>query len=139
MLDRFGAPPYAMARRELLAWVKGRIRMSIWIKSFEKTDITEEVLNPSHMTPAQQKEWANAQLRIKAKELGRMPRKSDFQDIEIIQIRVSPGPRPRAMAAMCCAVWVFDRKKPCLVYRTCAIMLIKKSGKPAFAGLFKNG
>lgn len=65
----------------------------------KKSDITEEVLNPSHMTSTQRREWAIAQLQIKAKALGYIPRKSDFQDIEVIRIKSSLGPWPRALEA----------------------------------------
>ena len=65
----------------------------------KKSDITEEVLKPIHMTEEQQKEWAIAQLQRKANELGHLPRKADFKDIEIIRIKAALGPWPRALEA----------------------------------------
>lgn len=64
-----------------------------------KSDITEEVLRPSHMTEAQRREWAIAQLRQKAEELGKLPRKADFVDVDCIRIKAALGPWPRALEA----------------------------------------
>ena len=65
----------------------------------KKSDITEEVLHPSHMTEAQRREWAIAQLRQKAEELGKLPRKADFVDVDCIRIKAALGPWPRALEA----------------------------------------
>lgn len=65
----------------------------------KKTDITEEVLKPSCMTEDQRSVWAIEQLRLKAKELGFLPRKADFEDIERIRIKAALGPWPRALEA----------------------------------------
>lgn len=65
----------------------------------KKSDITEEVLKPVHMTEEQRKEWAIAQLQHKAEALGHLPRKADFEDIEIIRIKAALGPWPRALEA----------------------------------------
>ena len=65
----------------------------------KKSDITEEVLHPSHMTEAQRREWAIAQLRQKAEELCKLPRKADFVDVDCIRIKAALGPWPRALEA----------------------------------------
>lgn len=38
-------------------------------------------------------------LRTKAKELGRLPKKSDFEEFEVVQIKSFFGPWPRALEA----------------------------------------
>ena len=65
----------------------------------KKSDITEEILSPSNMTKTQLREWAIAQLRQKAVELGKLPRKADFVDVDRIRIKVALGPWPRALEA----------------------------------------
>ena len=65
----------------------------------KKSDITEEVLRPSQTTEAQRREWAIAQLRKKAEELGKLPRKADFVDVDCIRIKAALGPWPRALEA----------------------------------------
>lgn len=65
----------------------------------KKSDITEEVLRPSHMTEAQRREWAIDQLRKKAEESGKLPRKADFVDVDCIRIKAALGPWPRALEA----------------------------------------
>lgn len=65
----------------------------------KKSDITEEVLRPANTTEAQRKNWAIKQLQRKAKELGRLPKKADFGDVDIIRIKTALGPWPRALEA----------------------------------------
>lgn len=65
----------------------------------KKSDITEEVLRPSHMTEEQRREWAVQQLLRKAEELGHLPRKADFEDVDRIRIKAALGPWPRALEA----------------------------------------
>ena len=65
----------------------------------KKSDITEEILSPSNMTKTQLQEWAIAQLRQKAVELGKRPRKADFVDVDCIRIKAALGPWPRALEA----------------------------------------
>lgn len=65
----------------------------------KKSDITEEILSPSNMTKTQLQEWAIAQLRQKAVELGKIPRKADFVDVDCIRIKAALGPWPRALEA----------------------------------------
>jgi hypothetical protein len=65
----------------------------------KKSDITEEILSPSNMTKTQLQEWAIAQLRQKAVELGKLPRKADFVDVDCIRIKAALGPWPRALEA----------------------------------------
>jgi len=65
----------------------------------KKTDITEEVLRQPNMSEAQRREWAIAQLRQKAEELGKLPRKADFVDVDRIRIKAALGPWPRALEA----------------------------------------
>lgn len=65
----------------------------------KKSDITEEILSPSNMTKIQLREWAIGQLRQKAEELGKLPRKADFVDVDCIRIKAALGPWPRALEA----------------------------------------
>ena len=65
----------------------------------KKSDITDEVLRPSQTTEAQRREWAISQLRQKAEELGKLPRKADFVDVDCIRIKAALGPWPRALEA----------------------------------------
>ena len=65
----------------------------------KKSDITEEILSPSNMTKTQLQDWAIAQLRQKAVELGKLPRKADFVDVDCIRIKAALGPWPRALEA----------------------------------------
>ena len=65
----------------------------------KKSDITEEILSPSNMTKTQLREWAIAQLRQKSVELGKIPRKADFVDVDCIRIKAALGPWPRALEA----------------------------------------
>ena len=45
------------------------------------------------------KEWAIEALRQKCEELGRLPRKSDFDVVTLSRIKAFLGPWPRALAA----------------------------------------
>ena len=63
----------------------------------KKSDITEEIVSPSNMTKTQLREWAIDQLRQKAEELGTLPRKADFGDVDCIRIKSALGPWPRAL------------------------------------------
>jgi hypothetical protein len=65
----------------------------------KKSDITEEILRPANTTEAQGKNWAIKQLQRKSKELGRLPRKADFGDVDVIRIKTALGPWPRALEA----------------------------------------
>ena len=65
----------------------------------KKSDITEEILRPTNTSEAQRKNWAIMQLQRKAKELGRLPKKADFGDVDIIRIKTALGPWPRALEA----------------------------------------
>ena len=65
----------------------------------KKTDITEEVLRQPNMSEAERREWAIGQLRQKAEELGKLPRKADFVDVDCIRIKAVLGPWPRALEA----------------------------------------
>ena len=53
----------------------------------------------SYMTESERKEWAIRQLQSKAKELGHLPRKGDFDEITIMRIKEVLGPWPRAQEA----------------------------------------
>lgn len=53
----------------------------------------------SHMTESERKEWAIRQLQSKAKELGHLPRKADFDEMNIMRIKEALGPWPRAQEA----------------------------------------
>ena len=65
----------------------------------KKSDITEEVLHQPHMTDAEHRDWAIGKLRQKAEELGKLPRKADFVDVDCIRIKAALGPWPRALEA----------------------------------------
>ncbi len=45
------------------------------------------------------KEWAIEALRQKSEELGRLPRKSDFDVVTLSRIKAFLGPWPRALEA----------------------------------------
>ena len=49
------------------------------------------------MTPEEKKAWAEALLRSKFSELGRLPTKKDFDSIACSQIKAYLGPWPRAL------------------------------------------
>lgn len=53
----------------------------------------------SHMTESERKEWAIRQLQGKAKDLGNLPRKADFDDVDRMRIKEALGPWPRAQEA----------------------------------------
>lgn len=65
----------------------------------KKPNITEDILKQSQTIEKNRREWAIQQLQRKAKELGSMPRKADFGDVEKIQIKAALGPWPRALEA----------------------------------------
>ena len=45
------------------------------------------------------KEWAVETLRLKSSELGRLPKKSDFDVVTLSRIKAFLGPWPRALEA----------------------------------------
>ncbi|MEE1011310.1 MAG: hypothetical protein U0L11_04660 [Acutalibacteraceae bacterium] len=45
------------------------------------------------------KEWAVGTLRLKSSELGRVPKKSDFDVVTLSRIKAFLGPWPRALEA----------------------------------------
>ncbi len=51
------------------------------------------------MAPEQKREWALAQLRDKAAELGRLPKKEEFDEATRSRIKAFLGPWPRALEA----------------------------------------
>lgn len=51
------------------------------------------------MTPKEKKEWAQELLRQKEKELGRLPKKDDFEQVTLSRIKAFLGPWPRALEA----------------------------------------
>lgn len=51
------------------------------------------------MTPDEKKEWACEQLRHAAEELGRTPKKDDFDVVTLSRIKAFLGPWPRALEA----------------------------------------
>ena len=51
------------------------------------------------MTPEEKKAWAEELLRSKYRELGRLPRKKDFDNAACAQIKAFLGPWPRALEA----------------------------------------
>lgn len=51
------------------------------------------------MTPEEKKLWAEERLREKQEELGRLPKKEDFDDATRSRIKAFLGPWPRALEA----------------------------------------
>lgn len=51
------------------------------------------------MTSKEKKSWAEELLRQKYEELGRMPKKADFDDVTKSRIKAFLGPWPRALEA----------------------------------------
>ncbi len=51
------------------------------------------------MIDNRKKEWAVAQLRSKSNELGRLPKKDDFDVATLSRIKAFLGPWPRALEA----------------------------------------
>ena len=51
------------------------------------------------MTPEEKKHWAQERLREKYAELGRLPKKEDFDDATRARIKAFLGPWPRALEA----------------------------------------
>lgn len=51
------------------------------------------------MTQEEKRAWAEALLREKHKELGRLPTKKDFDDVACSRIKAYLGPWPRALEA----------------------------------------
>lgn len=51
------------------------------------------------MKPEERKEWAANLLRQKEKEIGRTPKKDDFDEATRSRIKASLGPWPRALEA----------------------------------------
>lgn len=47
----------------------------------------------------EKKEWAITQLQQKQKELGRLPKKDDFDEVSRSRIKAFLGPWPRALEA----------------------------------------
>lgn len=51
------------------------------------------------MITEEKKQWAMEQLREKNKELGRLPKKDDFDVVTLSRIKAFLGPWPRALEA----------------------------------------
>lgn len=51
------------------------------------------------MATEQKKEWAIEQLKAKARETGRTPKKEDFDEVTRSRIKAFLGPWPRALEA----------------------------------------
>ncbi len=51
------------------------------------------------MAAEQKKEWAIEQLKAKAQETGRTPKKEDFDEVTRSRIKAFLGPWPRALEA----------------------------------------
>lgn len=49
------------------------------------------------MITEEKKQWAIEQLRAKSKELGRLPKKDDFDVVTLSRIKAFLGPWPRAL------------------------------------------
>lgn len=52
-----------------------------------------------HVTQEEKRAWAEALLREKYKEIGRLPTKKDFSDVACSRIKAYLGPWPRALEA----------------------------------------
>ena len=66
------------------------------------------------MTSDEKKSWAEELLRQKYKELGRLPRKDDFDEATRSRIKAFLGPWPRALEAA-------ELKKPRVVIKKSTI------------------
>ena len=62
-----------------------------------RTTLTDK--GGSHVTQEEKKAWAEALLREKYMQLGRLPTKKDFDDVACSQIKAYLGPWPRALEA----------------------------------------
>lgn len=51
------------------------------------------------MVNDEKKQWAVQQLLLKSEEIGRLPKKSDFDAVEVSRIKAFLGPWPRALEA----------------------------------------
>jgi hypothetical protein len=51
------------------------------------------------VTTEEKKRWATEQLQEKSKELGRLPKKDDFDVVTLSRIKAFLGPWPRALEA----------------------------------------
>ena len=51
------------------------------------------------MTAEEKKNWAAQELRRRAQELGRLPRKEDFDVVTLSRVKAFLGPWPRALEA----------------------------------------
>ena len=51
------------------------------------------------MTNEEKKQWAIVQLQEKSKEIGRLPKKDDFDVVTLSRIKAFLGPWPRALEA----------------------------------------
>ena len=51
------------------------------------------------MTEVEKRSWALDELKRKAKQLGRLPRKEDFDVVTLSRIKAFLGPWPRALEA----------------------------------------
>ena len=66
---------------------------------FDAPRITLPDKGGSHVTQEEKKAWAEALLREKYAQLGRLPTKKDFDDVACSQIKAYLGPWPRALEA----------------------------------------
>lgn len=51
------------------------------------------------MANEEKRQWASEQLQEKSKELGRLPKKDDFDVVTLSRIKAFLGPWPRALEA----------------------------------------
>ncbi len=51
------------------------------------------------MANEKKRQWASEQLQEKSKELGRLPKKDDFDVVTLSRIKAFLGPWPRALEA----------------------------------------
>ena len=66
----------------------------MWMRIWKAHGRREEEIA---MTNEMKRNWAVCQLQFKAKELGRLPKKSDFDDATTSRIKAFLGPWPRAL------------------------------------------
>lgn len=75
-----------------------RVQAAISLCSFSRT-AGRAFYFGDKMIVERKKEWAIEMLRLKYEELGRLPKKSDFDVVTLSRIKAFLGPWPRALEA----------------------------------------
>lgn len=64
---------------------------------FQPIRLKEFLFFGEKMINNRKKEWAIEQLQLKSKEIGRLPKKEDFDVVTLSRIKAFLGPWPRAL------------------------------------------